>query len=68
MTVDRGNRNALCVLAVVATLTFYPVVKGFTLGQIQTWINLLLSAALWLWLAGRRAQSIPASERIQSGG
>jgi len=50
---DRGERFVLSVLACVATLTFYPVVKGFALGQIQTWINLLLGLALWRWMSGR---------------
>src|SRR5580765_4996222 len=49
----RGERFVLSVLACVSTLTFYPVVKGFALGQIQTWINLLLGLVSWLWMAGR---------------
>ena len=39
------------------TLTFYPIVKGFTLGQIQTWINLLLALGLLSWMAGRPARA-----------
>jgi len=49
----RADHVALCVAAVLATLTFYPVVKGFALGQIQTWINLQLGTVVWLWWAGR---------------
>jgi alpha-1,2-mannosyltransferase len=41
------------LLAAGYTLTFYPIVKGFTLGQIQTWINALLAGALLAWMAGR---------------
>jgi len=48
---DRADRIVLSALAVASTLTFYPVVKGFALGQTQTWINLLLGGSLWLWMA-----------------
>lgn len=45
-------------LAVVAlTLTFYPAIKAFTLGQIQLWINALFAVTLTLFVAGRRASS-----------
>ena len=38
--VDWRQHRALRALVVVGlTLTFYPVVKAFTLGQIQVWIN-----------------------------
>lgn len=36
------------------TLTFYPVVKAFTLGQIQLWINSLFAAALFLLTLNRK--------------
>lgn len=36
------------------TLTFYPVVKAFTLGQIQTWVNGAFAAALLCWVTGRK--------------
>ncbi len=52
-TADRDERFVLSALAFVATLTFYPVVKGFALGQIQTWINFVLGLVMWLWIAGR---------------
>ena len=42
-------------LAIVATITFYPIVWGFTLGQIQIWIDALFAFALLSWLDGRRA-------------
>ncbi len=48
---DRHDRVVLSALAVASTLTFYPVLKGFALGQTQTWINLLLGGTLWLWMA-----------------
>jgi hypothetical protein len=44
-------------VAIVAglTLTFYPVVKAFSLGQIQVWINGLFALALMCWVTGRQA-------------
>jgi alpha-1,2-mannosyltransferase len=46
-------------VAIVAglTLTFYPVVKAFTLGQIQLWINGVFALALLGWALGHRAAS-----------
>lgn len=38
-------------------LTFYPLVKAFTLGQIQVWINGLFAAALLAWATGWRGAS-----------
>jgi hypothetical protein len=37
-------------IAVALTLTYYPIVKSFTLGQIQTWINAFLAWAVLLWI------------------
>ena len=50
---DHADRVALSILAAAYTLTFYPIVKGFTLGQIQTWINLMLGLVLLLWMMGK---------------
>jgi len=38
-------------------LTFYPLVKAFSLGQIQVWINGLFAIALLAWATGWRAAS-----------
>ncbi|MCC6890022.1 MAG: DUF2029 domain-containing protein [Hyphomicrobiales bacterium] len=38
-------------------LTFYPLVKAFSLGQIQVWINGLFAAALLCWAKEQRAAS-----------
>lgn len=45
------------VLVSAMTLTFYPVVKSFTLGQIQLWINALFALALLFWVLDRKAAS-----------
>jgi len=55
------HRQPLMVLraAVVIglTLTFYPAVKAFTLGQIQVWINALFALGLLAWATGWKASS-----------
>lgn len=55
--IPRGSAGliALRVAAVFAlTLTFYPVVKAFSLGQIQTWVNGAFALALLCWATGRK--------------
>jgi alpha-1,2-mannosyltransferase len=39
------------------TLTFYPIVKGFTLGQIQVWINGLFALGFLAWACGWKTAS-----------
>lgn len=48
---------ARCALVFCLTLMFYPIVKAYTLGQIQVWINGLVALALLLWAGGRTAAS-----------
>ena len=45
------------IIVVAFTLTFYPVVKAFTLGQIQVWINALFALALLAWMLEWKASS-----------
>ena len=40
--------------AMVLSLTFFPLMFAFSLGQLQTWIDLLFASLLLAWLAGRR--------------
>jgi hypothetical protein len=55
---DWRQLMSLRVLIVAAfTLTFYPIVKGFTLGQIQVWINGLFALALLAWTTRWKASS-----------
>ena len=51
-----GKALAL-ILALGFTLTFYPVVKSYEVGQIQTWLYLLFVMALWSWLEGKKTLS-----------
>lgn len=41
-------------IAIIATLLFYPITRGYYLGQIQTWINFLLLVSLLLWIYGKK--------------
>jgi hypothetical protein len=45
------------VLPICFTLTFYPLVRSFHLGQIQTWIVFLFSAAVLAWMTGYKGMS-----------
>jgi len=53
----RQLRAARVAIVIGLTLTFYPVVKAFTLGQIQLWINGLFALGLLAWAAGWKASS-----------
>ena len=50
-----GRGTSLFLLGLAGTIVFYPVVKAYTLGQIQAWITALLALMLLAWVAGRRA-------------
>ncbi len=56
-----GDARTLIALRIAIVfglaLTFYPLVKAFTLGQIQVWINGLFAVALLCWATGRRVAS-----------
>ena len=44
-----------CSAAVAGlALTFYPLLKGYTLGQIQVWVDALFALVVWAWLRGWR--------------
>ena len=53
----RATRIVETLLAVGFTLSFYPIVRAFHIGQIQTWINLLLAALIWTWMTDRKRAS-----------
>jgi alpha-1,2-mannosyltransferase len=55
---DWHRTTALRAILVAGfTLTFYPIVKAFTLGQIQVWINAMFALAVLAWILGWRASS-----------
>ena len=47
----------LFVLAGLLALTFYPVVRGAALGQLQTWLNALFAVSLLCYVTGRRVSA-----------
>jgi Gpi18-like mannosyltransferase len=49
-----------CV-ALVMTVTFYPVSRAYELGQIQAVLTCLVAAAVWLWSTGRH---VPAGVAV----
>jgi len=51
---DGRDRARAALLAVFATLTFYPVMRAYANGQMQTWLNAAFAAAAWCWATGRR--------------
>lgn len=53
-TPDRVLRAGIVLLA---SLSFYPLVRGFYLGQVQTFIDALLAGLFLAWLQGRMLTS-----------
>ena len=51
---DRDRATRIAIAALLA-LSFYPVLKAYTLGQMQVWVNGLFAACLWCWLSDRKA-------------
>jgi alpha-1,2-mannosyltransferase len=45
---------AIGVLTMAATMIFYPIVKAFDLGQIQTWVNALFALSCVCWAVNSR--------------
>jgi alpha-1,2-mannosyltransferase len=45
------------VIVLALALTFYPLVKAYTLGQIQNWLNGFFGLALLCWVTGRKVPS-----------
>ena len=43
--------------AVVTALTFYPLVKAYSLGQIQTWLDAVFALLVLCWITGRRSST-----------
>jgi alpha-1,2-mannosyltransferase len=44
-------------IVLALALTFYPLVKAYTLGQIQNWLNGLFALSLLCWVTGRKVPS-----------
>jgi hypothetical protein len=52
-----GLMAARFLLVLGLALTFYPIVKAFTLGQIQIWLNGMLALSLLCWATNWKASS-----------
>lgn len=48
------ERAARLLLAACFTITFYPLMKSFDVGQIQSWMYFLLMLSLWAWMAEKK--------------
>jgi hypothetical protein len=60
IAVQARDRTLVWLRAAVAVglaLTFYPLVKAYTLGQIQAWINGLFALAVLCWALGHKASA-----------
>jgi hypothetical protein len=51
---DRWNRLATGLVWVCLTLTFYPIIRAYILGQIQVWINAMFALLFLCWLKERQ--------------
>jgi alpha-1,2-mannosyltransferase len=51
---QRGMIVAGAVLAAAMTIFFYPVVRAYSLGQIQAWLNAAFAVAALAYMTGRR--------------
>jgi len=51
------DKAAWLLLTTVFTLTFYPLLRAYSLGQIQTWIDFIFAALVFAWLKDRRGLS-----------
>jgi alpha-1,2-mannosyltransferase len=57
---ERANSRDLpsyLLLGAITTFLSFPILKGYGLGQIQTWLTLLLVMSFWAYLTGRAALS-----------
>jgi alpha-1,2-mannosyltransferase len=53
----RGLRLMRGALVIGFAMTFYPVVKAYTLGQIQVWLNGMFGLALLAWVTKHKGAS-----------
>jgi hypothetical protein len=54
---SRAMIGARFVIVLALALTFYPLVKAYTLGQIQNWLNGLFALALLCWVMDKKVPS-----------
>jgi alpha-1,2-mannosyltransferase len=49
-----SDKTIRLVLGFGFSLTFYPLLKSFEVGQIQTWLYFFFVLSLWAWLSGKK--------------
>jgi alpha-1,2-mannosyltransferase len=49
----RHDDPAVGLALIGLTLSFYPVIEAYSLGQIQAWVTALLALAILAWVSGR---------------
>ena len=52
--ISTTDQTARYLLIAALTITFYPLVAGFSHGQIQTWMNALFAVMAWAWMKERK--------------
>jgi alpha-1,2-mannosyltransferase len=57
VSLKTGQRVNLAALTVITGLSFYPIVKGYSLGQVQTTLTALFTIAAFTWLRKRETTS-----------
>jgi alpha-1,2-mannosyltransferase len=57
--IPSGIREKLIlgIISVMVTLTFYPLLKAFVLGQVQVWIDVLFTGMILAWIKHRKKLS-----------
>jgi alpha-1,2-mannosyltransferase len=58
-TERENKKNKVIQLTIIffLTLGFYPIIKAFSLGQIQVWINALFSMSTWYYISNKKKLS-----------
>jgi alpha-1,2-mannosyltransferase len=56
-TLARRDRIALVILGILFAFIYYPLLKGYTQGQVQTWINAFFAFSLLAWMRRREGIS-----------
>jgi alpha-1,2-mannosyltransferase len=56
-SLDCRSEMAMAVAALALGFSFYPLIKGYTLGQIQVWVDALFACFVWAWSRGAEARA-----------
>ncbi len=56
-SINFGEKMLRAGLLIILTISFYPVVRAYTLGQIQVWLTALFAVSLYSWIRGRNVMA-----------